>query len=302
MFFRRNSTSPTKENTNNVDNEEPLYHVYQVVDEPRDKVETQEITTTADNTDEGFREDWSRESNRCAGSEANNVIRHGCKDIVHKYEKVQHKKDVTLQSTNTASEEKVTQNVTHGGRINVVKSKRIEDIKFPERSGRDGTAGQKKQVEGYKVPPPLMGYEKMEWLGEPYVNREIGDITVQEAFCSDPSPYVNTKSSGRVTLDLAKGENMKNIKGNCVTPEESEMPKERNVMTTGENCMTSEEDINTRGADVKTTGENEKTRGEKGDPQGETVTTREDNKLIRVDGYSIPRPEGHYEEIKDNSD
>ena len=135
MFSRRNSTSQTKENATNVDNEEPLYHVYQVVDELRDKVETQEITTTADNTDEGFREDWSRESNRCAGSEATNVIRHGCKDIVHKYEKVQHKKDVTLRSTNTASEENLTQNISHGDLIKAVKSKRTEDTKFPERSG-----------------------------------------------------------------------------------------------------------------------------------------------------------------------
>ena len=167
---------------------------------------------------------------------------------------------------------------------------------------RDGTAGKEEQVEGYKVPPPLMGYEKMEWLGEPYVNREIGDITMQESFCLDPPAYVNTESSGRVKLDPARGENMKNMEGNCVAREDSEKTKERNVMTTGENCMTRGEDMNTRGEDVKTLRENGKTRREKGNPQGENVTTREDNRLMRVDGYSIPRPEGHYEEIKDDSD
>ena len=114
-------------------------------------------------------------------------------EIPHKYEKVQHKKDVIIKSTTSSSEEEENQVTPHDGLKKTVSSKRMRESRHPDKN-RNQTTSQR-QIEGYSVPPPLLGYEKMELLDDSCVGRQPGDVEIQDPTFSYSTPYVYTIDS-----------------------------------------------------------------------------------------------------------
>ena len=119
-------------------------------------------------------------------------------EIQHKYERVQHKKYVIFKSTTTSSEEE--KECKANPPDDLKKTFHLEgmaDTKLLAQvvENRDGTVDQNK-TEGYKVPPGLLGYEKMELLDDAPVNRESEDMKSQDPTFSYSTPYVYTIESG----------------------------------------------------------------------------------------------------------
>ena len=170
---------------------------------------------------------------------------------------------------------------------------------------------QTSHIEGYKVPPAFLGYEKMERLDDPYVNTEAEDMKISEATCLHPSSYVNTQDTGMVTQELNKA--LKTAKSSQTPPQLDKAGSEMAVKKLNddkESTKSRKQKGNQGGKMLKPVSDcvdgfkEEKimTRGDRVITKGDSEMTSEDNILIREDGYNIPRPEGHYEEINDDSD
>ena len=227
-------------------------------------------------------------------------------EIPHKYEKVQHKKDVIVKSTNSSSKEEENQVTPHDGLKKTVASKRMTQTKYPDKN-RNPTTSQR-QIEGYSVPPPLLGYEKMELLDDSCVSRQPGDVEIQDPPFSYSTPYVYTIDSSMLDQKLTKqgkhetclpshfhqaatkGRNRKENqwKKTLELKPMYDCEKRYRKMTRGD------KEMNREGNKQITSESNAISRRHK--------VINKDDSLNKEDGYKRPRPEGHYEEIKDDTD
>ena len=170
---------------------------------------------------------------------------------------------------------------------------------------------QTNHIEGYKVPPAFLGYEKMERLDDPYVNRGAEDMKISESTCLPPSSYVNTQDAGMVTQELKKALKTAtstqlslqfNKAGSVMAVEKLKDDKESTTKGRNQNGNEGEKMLKAVSDCVDRLKEEKMvTRGDKVITTGDNGMSIEDSILIREDGYNIPRPEGHYEEIKDDT-
>ena len=240
----------------------------------------------------------------------------------HKYEKVNHDINSTLtQSVLPVDSDRIGRKETMI--VKTASRKRIsdpdEDKLCDDAETRNLSYRQNSEVEnlqkyrtaGYDVPPDFLGYEKMERLDDPYVNREAEDMKISESTCLHPSSYVNIEDSGMGTQKLKKAFKTAkssqpplqfNKAGSVMAAEKLKDDKESTIKrrnqkgNQGGKILKSESDCVDGFKEESMT-----TRGDRVITKGNSGVIIEDNTLIREDGYNIPRPEGHYEEIKDDT-
>ena len=162
------------------------------------------------------------------------------------------------------------------------------------------------------MPPNLLSYENVERLDDPYVNREVEDMKISEATCLHPSSYVNIEDSGMVTQELKKA--LKTATSSQLSPQFNKAGSEMAVEKLKDDKESTTKGRSQKGkegekmlkavSDCVDRLEEEKmmTRGDRVITKGNSGVIIEDNTLIIEDGYNIPRPGGHYEEIKDDND
>ena len=226
-------------------------------------------------------------------------------EIPHKYEKVQHKKDVIIKSTNSSSEEEENQGIQHDGLKKTVTSKRMRETRHPYKN-RNQTTSQL-QIEGYRVPPPLLGYEKMELLDDSCVSRQPGDVEIQDPTFSYSTPYVYTIDNSILNQKLTKeGKDETSLPSHFQAATKGRNRKENQWKKTLElkpmyDCEKRYRKM-TRGDKEITREDNKEITGESNAMRRRHKVINKDDSLNKEDGYKRPRPEGHYEEIKDDTD
>ena len=165
---------------------------------------------------------------------------------------------------------------------------KVNDVASTRNKENNGVGiQQENQIEGDKVSPALLGYEKMEWLDDPYINSQVGDRKITEALGLNPSSYVKTEDNGIVVLDMTKGDGVETREEHCMAGGNNVITRE-NVTFSGENVITREENVMDRPKNEMIKGENETTiteyemtKGENVSNGGENVMSREDNTIAR---------------------
>ena len=320
LCFRRSPSSlATEDLQSDACYEAPLYHFYDEVEDnnARNEHKIYSIPATSDTDDRKT----DKHTNDMTGADIIQRIpsfwdteegKHPVSE--HKYEKVKHDINSTLiQSVLSADSDRFGRKETM---VTTASRKRLSDPdedelcdhaetrNFSNRQNSELENLKKNQTEGYDVPPDFLGYEKMEGLNE--------DMKISEATCLHPSSYVNIEDSGMVTQELKKA--LKTAKSSQPPPQ---FNKAASVMA--EDKLTDDKESTIKGRNKKGNQggkilkavsdcvdgfkeEKKMTRGDRVITKGDSERTSVEDILIREDGYNIPRPEGHYEEIKDDSD
>ena len=118
----------------------------------------------------------------------------------HEYEKLKHMTDpnLTFNAIQVAASNK-------NGKSGKKEIKKIEIQSKLRKTRKKTTKGRNLQDKSkLDVEGNLLGYEKMEWL-DGYDNRDVGNMKIQKAACSHPTPQRNTEDSGELTLEIQKG-------------------------------------------------------------------------------------------------